>query len=117
MKRANKVGLMNEWKEEQFSEGPSCDLSYNYCRIPYGVMQVGNETSPIRVGFFVAFDQTAKITTIEVTYNRLDWDDVRELMDTKYGDSWAEEQIESVITDYEKKSHDLETCNTINSSA
>lgn len=106
MKRANKVGLMNELEEEEFREGPSCSL--NSCTIPYGV-QVGNETSPIQVNLFVVFDQTAKITTIDVKYGRIDWDDVRELMNTKYGDSWAEEQFEDVFTDFETKNHHLET--------
>ena len=58
---------------------------------------------------FVAFDQTGKVTAIDVYYGKSDWDEVLSLLNTKYGNNWRKEEIQDVTTDYEHKKSELDT--------
>jgi hypothetical protein len=102
LKRAAEVGLMNAGEEREFRDGPACDASS--CRIPYGYgVTVGGSPFPNMVGVFIAFDNTGKITAIDVHYDNLMWDEILDLMNTKYGDSWQKEVHEDVVSNYETK--------------
>jgi hypothetical protein len=100
LERAKKVGSMNAVEEETWNRGPACGETN--CEIPFGV-SVGNEPYSIPVGVFVAFDGASKITGIDVRYDFLQWDDVLELLNTKYGNNWDKEETPFVVTDYETK--------------
>jgi len=79
-----KVGLHNAAEEIFWRMGPSCN--YNSCEIPFGVT-VGSGAFPISVGVFISFDKAGTIEAIDVTYDYLQWDEVMELLNTKYGNS------------------------------
>jgi hypothetical protein len=105
LKRAETVGLMNASEEADWHMGPAC--GYNYCRIPYGV-SVGSGAFPIPVGVFVSFDKAGTIEAIDVSYSYSQWNDVLELLNTKYGDNWRSEVTNEVVTNLEtKKSEQL----------
>jgi len=101
MKRADEVGIMNATEESEFHDGPACDDSS--CRIPYGTVTVGEQPFLITVEVFVAFDQTQKITAIDVKYSGSDWDEVLEMMNKKYGPGWQKEVIDDVTTNFATK--------------
>jgi hypothetical protein len=107
MERAGKVGLMNAQEEQDWQVGPACDSSS--CQIPYGSITVGEKPYPIMVGALVSFDNTSKITSIDVIYSRDDWDEVRALINTKYGDNWDNEETQDVTTYYDTKESFIDT--------
>lgn len=98
--RAEKVGLTNAAEEEDWKLGPAC--GHSYCRIPYGV-SVGSGAFPIPVGVFVSFDKAGTIEAIDVSYSYLQWDDVMELLNTKYGNNWRTEVTPQAVTNFETK--------------
>jgi hypothetical protein len=98
-KRANTVGMENAMEEERWNRGPVCNESY--CDIPYGI-SVGNEPK-IPVGVFVGFDSTGTVTAIDVSYDYLEWDEVLEMLNAKYGDNWDKRETPSAAADYETK--------------
>jgi hypothetical protein len=101
LRRAEKVGSMNAVEEEEWKAGPAC--REEYCRIPYGV-SVGEEPLPIPVGVAVFINpSTHQVTAIDVTYDTVQWDEVLELLNTKYGDNWREEDKQGVVMNYEDK--------------
>jgi hypothetical protein len=107
MKRAQKVSMINEAEEEEEKAGPAC--GHTYCRIPYHYVHVGEEPYSIPVGVYVSFDSTGKVTAIDVSYDKIQWDDVLELLNTKYGENWRREDTQDVTTDYETKKSEPET--------
>lgn len=100
-KRAQEVGLSNAFEEQERIIGPSCDL--NSCSIPYGYARVGNEPFPILVGVQAFFDQQHDITAIDVSFDSMRWDEIRELVNAKYGNDWTETETRDVTIDYETK--------------
>jgi hypothetical protein len=107
--REEEVGYFNALEERDIKKGPSCDEKS--CEIPYGSIHVGNEPYPIPVGIFVTWDGTGKITTIDVFYSYNDWDEIRELLNTKYGDNWSEDANQMMVSDFQRK--DKTTVNAI----
>jgi len=101
LKRGAQVSLINAAEEKAWQEGAAC--REDFCRIPYGSVHVGEDPFPVQVGVFVAFDSTHKITAIDVSFDRLQWEEVLELLNTKYGDNWRKEETQDVTTDYETK--------------
>jgi hypothetical protein len=62
---------------------------------------VGNDNFPVNA--FVSF-RGKRITEIEVTFDQTYWDEIRPVLDRKYGASWqVEEAPYFVITDLETK--------------
>jgi len=106
LERAKEVSLINALEEEEWKQGPACDKTS--CRIPYGIT-VGEGPFPINVGVFIAFDKTEKITAIDLSYSKSDWDDVLQLLNTKYGNNWRKDETEEVTTDYKNKKSELDT--------
>jgi hypothetical protein len=100
MKRADIVGSSNATEERDLKRGPYCDS--DYCQIPYGV-SVGNSSNPIGVGVFVGFDKSGMVEEIDVSYDWLNWDEVLELLNNKYGDNWRVENDPMPITNFETK--------------
>jgi hypothetical protein len=107
LKRSEQVSMTNALQEAEWREGPAC--REHSCRITYGRVTVGESPYPIPVGVFVAFDATHKITAIDVSYDRGQWDEVLELLNTKYGDNWRKEETQDVTTDYETKKSQPDT--------
>jgi hypothetical protein len=102
LRRAETVGLMNAVEEEEWKEGSAC--GYDHCRINYGRVSVGSEPFPILVGVEVFFDASShQITAIDVTYDSTAWDEVLELLNTKYGNNWREDDTQGVTTNYQTK--------------
>lgn len=75
----------------------------SHCQLPCGYVRVGEGPVPLRVDVLIVFDASHKITSIDVFYDRIDWDDVLQLMNAKYGVDWREEENQSVITGYQTK--------------
>jgi hypothetical protein len=100
LKRAERVSLINAAEELAWNRGPACEESD--CEIPYGV-SVGNEPFPIPVGVMVFFDSTSKITSIDVTYDEQQWDEVLELLIAKYGGDWDKKVTSFTLMNYETK--------------
>ncbi|CAN7725466.1 hypothetical protein [Paraburkholderia hospita] len=93
-----KYGLTSAAEIEEWNAGPACDS--DSCRIPFGV-GVGNSNSPVSV--FVSFPG-GRITEIDVAFNKTYWDEIRPVLDRKYGASWHVEQDPNfVITELETK--------------
>lgn len=112
MKRAAIVGITNAAEEEAWNRGPSCD--YNYCRIPYGEgVSVGSGSLPTNVGVFVSFNKSGLIDEIDVSFDWLNWDDILELINNKYGDNWRVEYDAMPITNYETKTTTTVTRTTL----
>ena len=86
--------------------GSGC--GHKHCRIRYGEVHVGEEPYSIPVGVYVFFDSASKITAIDVSYDKLQWDDVLELLNTKYGNNWRKEETQDTTTDYETKKSQLD---------
>jgi hypothetical protein len=107
MRRMKAVGIMNEMEEEEFRRGPSCGPTS--CVIPYGFVGVGNEPYATMVGVSVFFDSQGRITATDIVFDKSEWDTVRELINTKYGDDWEETNSQDVTSDYEKKKSWLDT--------
>jgi hypothetical protein len=104
IKRAAKVSLMNATEEEEWKEGSACDA--DSCRIRYGDVSVGSEPVPIPVGVVVFFDpSTHQITAIDVTFDNTAWDEVLELLNTKYGNNWRKDDTQGVTTDYQTQEY------------
>jgi len=101
LKRAQQVSLTNAAEEKDWNEGSACGRTY--CRIRYGDVQVGEEPYSIPVGVYAFFNTTGKITAIDVSYDKGQWDEVLEMLNTKYGNNWRKEEIQDVTTDYETK--------------
>lgn len=94
----HKYGLTAAGEIEDWKIGPACGI--DYCRIPFGV-SVGNDNLPVSV--FVAF-RDGRITAIDVFFNQLYWEEIRPILDKKYGSSWRVDRDPSfVITDLETK--------------
>jgi hypothetical protein len=110
IERAKKVGLTNAAEEEQWKQGSAC--GNNFCIIPFGVT-VGNGSFPISVGVFVSFDKSGIIQAIDLSWDRTQWDDVMVLLNNKYGDNWAVEEMQDVTTDYETKKSQPDTVTLI----
>ena len=106
LERAKVVGLMNAAEEEDWNEGPSCGKTH--CRIPYGVT-VGEEPFPVHVGVFVSFNLKGKITAIDINYDKSDWDEVLQMLNTKYGNDWRKDELVDVVTDYQTKKSETTT--------
>lgn len=106
MERAAKVGITNASEEEAFKRGPVCGK--DFCRVPYGVT-VGNEPYPQSVSVFVSFGQQGLVTAIDVFFDKANWDGILELLNSKFGDGWDQEENETAVIDYQTKKSQLET--------
>lgn len=96
MELGKKYGLIAAAEIEEWNVGPACDS--DSCRIPFG-LGVGNNNSP--VGVFVSFPK-GRITEIDVEFGETYWDEIRPILDRKYGASWnVEQDPHFVITDLE----------------
>ena len=94
---ASKIGLIAASELEDWAIGPYCtDKS---CRVPYGVT-VGSHNTPVNV--FVAFRE-GLVTDIEVSFGEMWWDEIRPILDQKYGADWNVERWDMAITDFETK--------------
>jgi hypothetical protein len=67
--------------------------------VPYGVT-VGNNNTEVSV--HVSFRKDL-VTEIDVSFNESFWDEIRQIMDQKYGADWNIDQGDMAITDYETK--------------
>lgn len=79
-------GITGAAEIEDWKIGPYCeDL---YCRIPRGVA-VGNNDIPVSV--FLSL-RSGIITEIDVNFNVTFWDDLRPVIEKKYGSAWKSNQ-------------------------
>jgi hypothetical protein len=92
-----KYGLLAAGEHEDWEIGPYCEETS--CRIPYGVA-IGNDNMPVNV--FVAF-HGGQITGIDLTFSETNWDEIRPILDQKYGANWTTEHEEMGIQNYETK--------------
>ena len=54
----------------------------------------------------VFFDpSTHQITAIDVTFDNTAWDEVLELLNTKYGNNWRKDDTQGVTTDYQTQEY------------
>jgi len=97
--QAKKYGLMAAAEIEEWEIGPYCDN--NSCRVPRGVT-VGSGVIPIPVNVFVSFNEGV-ITAIDVSFSETFWDEIRLLLDEKYGADWTTERNDGPIINYETK--------------
>jgi hypothetical protein len=84
------AGELLDWKI-----GPYCNDAS--CRVPYGVA-VGNNNTPVNV--FISIREGV-ITEIDVSFSEIHWDEVRPILDQKYGADWKVEREYGPITNYE----------------
>jgi hypothetical protein len=97
----DKYGIIGAAEIEDWKIGPYCeDL---YCRIPRGVV-VGNNDIPVAV--FLSL-RSGVITEIDVSFSAIFWDDVRPVIEKKYGSAWKNDQTDLVVSDYETKKSEL----------
>jgi hypothetical protein len=94
----DKYGLMAAADIEEWDIGPHCDDKS--CIVPYGV-GVGN-ANHIPVKVFVAFHD-GQITEIEVSFAETYWDEIRPILDQKYGGDWKVEREDMAVTNFENK--------------
>ena len=95
---SKKYGTLPAAEIQEWDIGPACDS--HSCTIPFGV-GVGNNDSPVSV--FVSF-RGGRITEIDVAFNAINWDEIKPVLDRKYGASWHVEQDPTFqITDWETK--------------
>jgi hypothetical protein len=93
-----KYGMIAAAEIEEWDTGPAC--TSGSCRIPFGV-GVGNNNDPVSV--FVSFPG-GHITEIDVNFDETYWDEIRPILDRKYGQDWTVERDPYfVITDFETK--------------
>lgn len=98
LKLAKKYSFMAAGEIQDWNAGPVC--TDNSCRIPYGV-SVGDDNTPVSV--FISFPG-GRISEIDVTFNQAYWDEIRPIIDKKYGKNWRVDQDPYfVITDKETK--------------
>jgi len=87
-------------RTEDYNLGPYC--TDKYCKIPFEV-GVGNDNTPVSV--FVSFPEKL-ITEIDVTFNQVYWDEIRQILDKKYGSDWnIKHDPNFVITDNETRQY------------
>jgi hypothetical protein len=98
MALVDKYGLMAAADIEEWDIGPHCDDKS--CIVPYGV-GVGN-ANHIPVKVFVAFHD-GQITEIEVSFAETYWDEIRPILDQKYGGDWKVEREDMAVTNFENK--------------
>lgn len=96
-----KLGLIPAAELEDWNIGPYCVESF--CRVPYGVA-VGNNNMPVNV--FVSF-RGGLITEIDVSFSETYWDEIRPILDQKYGGDWSIDRVDMPITNYETKKNTM----------
>ena len=81
--------------------GPYCrnDNIGTSCRIPFGV-SIGNNNTPVSV--FIGFSDD-KVSSIGVAFNQNNWDDVKDMVNLKFGRNYKLERIPISIYDLPTK--------------
>ena len=107
LKRGKVVSLVVALEEEQLEYGPYCDRMS--CTIPYGMVKIGEEPYPIQVGVLVSFSSNEKITSIDIIYDKFDWDQVLLMLNEKYGNDWGKREFQNNVVDYHTKESKITT--------
>ena len=98
MALAKKYGLMAAAEIEDSDIGPYCDDKS--CIVPYGIGVGNGNHIPVKV--FVAFHDS-QITAIEVSFAEMYWDEMRPILDQKYGGDWKIEREDMAVTNFENQ--------------
>jgi hypothetical protein len=97
MAAVKKYGIVPAGELEDWNIGPYC--TETSCEVPYGITLGNNNTS---VGVHVAF-RDGLVTEIDVSFSETFWDEIRPIIDQKYGADWKIDRDDMVITDFETK--------------
>jgi hypothetical protein len=93
-----KYGTIPAAELEDWNIGPYCGETS--CRVPYGVGVGNNNGIPVNV--FIAFHE-GPITEIDVSFSEMYWDEMRPILDQKYGADWKVDRNYRGIMNYETK--------------
>lgn len=93
----SKYGIAAALELEDYSIGPYCDSSS--CTIPNGITIGDSDTHTF---VYVAISK-GFISEIDVSYSPLYWDEVKVMLDHKFGDDWKIEESQITVTDLETK--------------
>lgn len=94
---ARKYGIIPAGELRDWKIGPHC--TQIFCKVPYGI-GIGNNNTPVSV--YVSFP-SGTITEIDVSFSETSWDELRPILDQKYGADWDIERTELLVTDVSTK--------------